>query len=329
MNKYCIGLLLAFYSLAVFADNNTADQFALEAGAIGGAAEGCGQDVTLYSERVNEAIIAMTNIAADQSSAESLFQRSMANAVTRQKSLTQHLACSDVLTTYNSLPIMRGDYKQTVIAQLATMQQQQNAAQPVAQAPQNTPGVTTIVPQQPVVQASQQIIQQPAVQAPQQIPQEMPQQQGQLVSPSQMASQLVTQSPLQNQIIAQATGQIPVQQQMIQGNNPPLQTPVSAPAQVPATTTITQNVQPQTMPQQVMQPQTMQPQAVPQQVIQQQPVQPQTMPTNPSTTMAMADASSIPSINPNDFQSSNVNTIPQSDNVAVTQPQGDVGSSYY
>lgn len=104
--------------MTTYADD-TANMFALQAGNIAGAAEECGQDVTMLSARSKEVINVLTPISSEQTTADAIFDKAEADALAKQSSIMRKISCSDVLTTYNSLPLLRSDYKQSVIAVLA------------------------------------------------------------------------------------------------------------------------------------------------------------------------------------------------------------------
>lgn len=134
MKKYLLLFLLSGCSITVYADD-TANTFALQAGNIAGAAEQCGQDVTTLTARSKEAINAITPIPSEEATANSIFDKAVADALATQSTVIRKISCSDVLTTYNSLPLLRSDYKQSVIAVLAAHRHVQTAA-PIVQAQQ-------------------------------------------------------------------------------------------------------------------------------------------------------------------------------------------------
>ena len=144
MKKYLLLLLMSTYTITVHADQ-IADQFALQAGNIGGAAEQCGQDVTTFITRSKEAITAITPDASEQAEADSVFDKAVADALANQSSVMRKMSCSDVLTTYNSLPILRSDYKQSVIAVLANYKVTHPAAT-TAQAQNTSPQIPAADP---------------------------------------------------------------------------------------------------------------------------------------------------------------------------------------
>lgn len=118
MKKYLLLLLCAGFTMTAYADQ-TADQFAMEAGNISGSAQACGQDVTTLIARSKEAIKALAPLATDQASANAVFDKSVSDALANQGSVMRKLSCQDVLSAYNNLPILRSDYEKSVIAVLA------------------------------------------------------------------------------------------------------------------------------------------------------------------------------------------------------------------
>lgn len=151
MKKYAGFILLMGITISAYADDTT-NQFALQAGNIAGAAEQCGQDASVLISRSKEAIKVMAPNAVDQSDADSLFDKSVANARSLQSSVIRKFSCQDVLTTYNSLPLLRSDYEQSVIAVLAAHRSsvvQTNSA----------PSATSAATPAPSPTVSQQIVQ--------------------------------------------------------------------------------------------------------------------------------------------------------------------------
>lgn len=91
--------------------------FAIQAGAIAGAAQSCGQDTTVYAGRVNEALNKLAQSATDKLLAITNYQKALEQAQTAQ--MTEHtIPCTQVIQDFNSLPLMRDDYETTVISQL-------------------------------------------------------------------------------------------------------------------------------------------------------------------------------------------------------------------
>lgn len=115
-------VLMGFSSLT-FAQtvvDNTANQFAEQAGAIAGTAQACGQDVSTLSSRTAEVINVLTKIPAQQQQAMTIYEKVLASSQINQ-TRNHPMKCSDVLTAYNSLPLLKSDYKQTVLPSMAKM----------------------------------------------------------------------------------------------------------------------------------------------------------------------------------------------------------------
>jgi hypothetical protein len=147
MKRYLLLLLLAGYAITVQADD-TANMFALQAGNIAGAAEQCGQDASILIARSKEVINVIAPDAVDQSNADVIFDKSVAAARANQATVMRKISCSDVLTTYNSLPLLRSDYKQSVIAVLTAHRAQETSpTQPLVTA--KAPNQTQIIQQMP------------------------------------------------------------------------------------------------------------------------------------------------------------------------------------
>lgn len=100
--------------------NTNANQFAEQAGVIAGTAQACGQDISTLTSRSIEVINALTHIPAEQQLALQLYEKSLATAQANQTK-NHVLKCNDVLTSYNSLPILKSDYKNTVLPAMAKM----------------------------------------------------------------------------------------------------------------------------------------------------------------------------------------------------------------
>lgn len=97
--------------------SSNAIQFAIEAGSIAGAVQACGQDSSIFVTRVNEALNKLATNPGDKLLAMSYFQKTLQQAQVSQTN-NHPIACNQVVQDYNSLPILRPDYEQTVIAQL-------------------------------------------------------------------------------------------------------------------------------------------------------------------------------------------------------------------
>lgn len=109
--------------------NSDATQFAVQAGSIAGMTQSCGQDISIFTSRVNEALNKLATSPSDRMQAIATFQRVMQQAQTMET--TNHtISCAQVVQDYNNLPILRADYQQTVIAQLHPGMPQMATAQP-------------------------------------------------------------------------------------------------------------------------------------------------------------------------------------------------------
>lgn len=96
----------------------SATAFAIQAGSVGGAASGCGQDITTFVSRVSEALDRMSLSSTDKVLAMASFQKALSQAQSAQTNL-QAIPCVQVNQDFNSLPIMRNDYQQSVLAKLS------------------------------------------------------------------------------------------------------------------------------------------------------------------------------------------------------------------
>lgn len=91
--------------------------FGEQAGNIAGVAQACGQDTSLFITRVNEALDKIAISPADKVTATQIFQQSMqkAQATETQK---QVIPCTQAVQDFNNLPLLRNDYRETVLPQL-------------------------------------------------------------------------------------------------------------------------------------------------------------------------------------------------------------------
>jgi len=124
-------LVLGLSSSAWAADSNTntlsqttntqnnSIEFARQAGSIAGVTQACGQNITNFSQRIAEAINALTSNPADKAGAMLVYQQIMNEAQANEQK-TQTIPCAKALEDYRNLPIMQADYKEKVIAQLNT-----------------------------------------------------------------------------------------------------------------------------------------------------------------------------------------------------------------
>jgi hypothetical protein len=118
---------------------------ARQAGLIAGAAQACGQDISLLSARLDEAILASATSTGDISDAVAAYQQSVKDTAEKQTS-EQTMPCEMVLKDYQKLPLLRDDYKEVVISSLNADRAQKAVQSPTpAQLgqPQPTPPKTT------------------------------------------------------------------------------------------------------------------------------------------------------------------------------------------
>lgn len=117
MKKFLFASIVLCCTINLAWADSDAISFAIQAGAIAGAAQACGQDPALLGSRVAEAIMLLAKDDNDRTQAISSYQRALQEA-NRNEAATQKIGCNQVLQDYNSLPILKPDYKQTVLAPL-------------------------------------------------------------------------------------------------------------------------------------------------------------------------------------------------------------------
>jgi hypothetical protein len=103
---------------------------ARQAGTIAGAAQACGQDISLLSARLDETITSIAKDNIDAVDAVLAYQQSEKEAAKKQTS-EQVMPCNIVLKDYQSVPLLRDDYKEVVISALKA----QTMPNPVSAAP--------------------------------------------------------------------------------------------------------------------------------------------------------------------------------------------------
>lgn len=100
------------------APTTNATAFAAQAGSIAGAAQACGQDTTNFLTRVNEALDRLSLSSTDKVLAMARLQQAMQTAQAEEN--TKHpFLCAQVLQDFSGLPLLRDDYRQTVLNQLS------------------------------------------------------------------------------------------------------------------------------------------------------------------------------------------------------------------
>jgi hypothetical protein len=132
------------------AGSSDAIQFGVQAGSIAGMTQACGQDISVFVTRVNEALNKLAISPTDRVQASAAFQRTLQQTQTMETN-DHSIPCIQVLQDYNSLPILRSDYQQTVIAQLhpgmpANAPQQAAPSTAAPAAPTTVPTPTTAAP---------------------------------------------------------------------------------------------------------------------------------------------------------------------------------------
>lgn len=100
------------------APTTSATGFAIQAGIIGGVAQACGQDITVFITRANEAIDRLSLSSSDKVIAIARLQKAVQDAQAQQI-MKQPFSCTQAIQDFNGLPIMRDDYQQTVISKLS------------------------------------------------------------------------------------------------------------------------------------------------------------------------------------------------------------------
>lgn len=107
---------LSFYAQAETINTN-ADEFAMQSGVIAGAAQACGQNVSIFIQRVIQVINLLAPQASDRQQAMTAFEKSMADAQFTQ-SRNHTMNCNTVISSYQTLPLLRADYQTTVLPAL-------------------------------------------------------------------------------------------------------------------------------------------------------------------------------------------------------------------
>lgn len=116
MKRLVMAFMLLGSSVVVWADT-AAIEFAQQAGTIGGVAQACGQDVTVFVTRVGEAIKEISADSSEETQAMAAFQTVLAKQYDSQKR-SAVVPCQQAVADFSGLPILRDDYKTTVIAKL-------------------------------------------------------------------------------------------------------------------------------------------------------------------------------------------------------------------
>lgn len=153
--RILFSMLVLAISGPAWADSD-AITFGIQAGAIAGAAQACGQDPAVLNSRSGEAIMLLATDNNDRDQALAAYQRALQESY-QSEMASQKVACTQVLQDYNSLPILKADYKQSVLAQLIGGQTNNQTATPVNNMA-NTPTNNSVTTQQAAVPSSQQAV---------------------------------------------------------------------------------------------------------------------------------------------------------------------------
>ncbi|CAM4398633.1 MAG: hypothetical protein LEGION0398_MBIBDBAK_01195 [Legionellaceae bacterium] len=139
MNRYLFFLFFIGWTQLSFANISDAENIAKQAGAISGAALACGQDTQLLTSRLQEvfSVMQLTQVELNRVNLIYLQAMNQAKALEIQQA---KIACDQVLKDYNSLPLLRPDYQQTVLPSMhdvpTTTNPQENTQ--IQQVPQAT-----------------------------------------------------------------------------------------------------------------------------------------------------------------------------------------------
>lgn len=136
-----VGLLLVGLMQPVFGQDTAAIVMAATAGGLAGAARACGQGITEFNNRVNQALAVLAQNPTELLTAEQAYQNYSSAAFTKEAS-QRPVPCEKVLADFQQVPLMRPDYQTTVLTQL----------RPTAQPPSFLPGQ-----QPPMEQAARNI----------------------------------------------------------------------------------------------------------------------------------------------------------------------------
>lgn len=124
IKKVLIAAILGTCYQVSFADipvtnspNTNAIAFANEAGAIAGVAQACGEDISVFITRTNEALEKLALNASDKILATQNFQNALQQAQATETE-KHTIACQQAKQAYNNLPILKNDYKESVLSQL-------------------------------------------------------------------------------------------------------------------------------------------------------------------------------------------------------------------
>ncbi|GEM_PF-1067687 len=133
MKKRILPFLLLANISSAYANTNSAANFAVQAGSIAGAAQACGQDITEFTNRINQSLAILADSSAQIDEARQNYQIAMTTAAQNQ-SQNRKIPCNQVIQDYNSLPIMQPNYEGNVLGKLRV-----SANKPVSFLPPQTP----------------------------------------------------------------------------------------------------------------------------------------------------------------------------------------------
>lgn len=119
---FCYISMVTFFACYTSANaestgNVTANEFASEAGAIGGAVKACGQDISEYDLRVLMAINIFAKTTTDSQQAFAIYKNALSKAEDIQRK-NRAIDCQKAISDFQHLPLMRADYKETVLPSL-------------------------------------------------------------------------------------------------------------------------------------------------------------------------------------------------------------------
>jgi hypothetical protein len=105
--------------LAMPASESAAVYYAKQAGTVGGAAAGCDQaSVVVFNNRSAEVIDVLAKDAQDKAAANSVFAAIEQSKQQEQGAFASPALCSEIIANLNNLPLMKADYRASVLAVL-------------------------------------------------------------------------------------------------------------------------------------------------------------------------------------------------------------------
>jgi hypothetical protein len=148
MKKRLTLMSLSLFSAAAIAQvaYSNADQFALQAGTIAGFAQSCGQNIMMLNSRVTDVVNILAKNPGDQQTAMTIYEKAMSDAqyqVSRNRTTTN---CDEIISNYNTLPLLRPDYKQTVLPAMANIDNAAATTTAPPPAPNSAPPAPNLAP---------------------------------------------------------------------------------------------------------------------------------------------------------------------------------------